>query len=190
VSLQLQVNQTRSPVPYIDLRKRDKSTPHDSTTYNIRDTFPLYLLCPLQLSISPSFTHITVLSLISTSQPPFPSVLSTSPPPPGLPFPQPSSLPTLNYSPCTLLSSLWAFLPECCPYSQRVRTVRDRGHSEHCVQAHADWSKSGQTMPYVVVKEEAQAQHRAMTFAHLQVCIGEGVDWMHIVQHVLNAKLI
>jgi hypothetical protein len=45
-------------------------------------------------------------------------------------------------------------------------------------------------MPYVVVKEEAQSHHRAMTFAHLQVCIGEGVDWMHIVHHVLNAKLI
>ncbi len=40
-------------------------------------------------------------------------------------------------------------------------------------------------MPYVVVKEEAQAHHRAMTFGHLQVCIGEGVHWMCIVLHDL-----
>jgi hypothetical protein len=33
-------------------------------------------------------------------------------------------------------------------------------------------------MPYVVVKEEAQSHHRAMTFAHLQVCIGEGLHWI------------
>jgi hypothetical protein len=38
-------------------------------------------------------------------------------------------------------------------------------------------------MPYVVVKEEAQSHHRAMTFAHLQVCIGEGVEWMYCIVH-------
>jgi hypothetical protein len=45
-------------------------------------------------------------------------------------------------------------------------------------------------MPYVVVKEEAQSHHRAMTFAHLQVFIGEGIDLMYILHHFLNAKLI
>jgi hypothetical protein len=86
VSLQLQVNQTRSPVPHVDLRKRDARQPR-MIQLHIRDTFPLYLLSPLQLSISPSFTHITIPHLCKPT--PFPLSF------PPLPLPRPPFPPGL-----------------------------------------------------------------------------------------------